>query len=115
MVYCYPEDVKRIISTNMFDNDIQELIEEADAEIDQECGSQTAGDSYVKKLSMLITAFSIRTKDPNSVSLGEYRESNEVIIKVWAEEIQKKKSVLAQPASCEETYDYENENLQDRF
>ena len=115
MSYCEPKDVLRIIETPMIDDDVQELINEADAEINVDCGTQTVGDLYIRKLSMLITALMIRTKDPSSVSIGEYSESNSKILDLWSQKIKEIKKKIISGARFEDISTYEVPNLQDRF
>ena len=87
MPYCTPSDVRTIINTVLTDDQINDIIETSDAEIDKRIGPQGASDKLVKKLSMLLTAHTIKTRQPQSLVIGEYREDASNIIEVWEREI----------------------------
>ena len=74
MAYCTASDVRLIVSTSLTDAEISSMIMMSDAEIDKKIGSQDASNEFVKKLSMLLTAHSIKTRQSKSVAIGEYRE-----------------------------------------
>jgi len=88
MAYCTASDVRQIIHTSLSDTDIASIIETSDAVIDKRIGAQSSSDKAVKKLSMLITAGTIKARQPRSVAAGEYREDSGDILEVWAEEIE---------------------------
>jgi len=89
MLYCTASDVRMIIHTSLTDTDIVAVIEMSDAEIDARIGTQTSGDKIVKKLSMLLTAHTIKTRQPQSQAIGEYREDAGDVLEVWEREIER--------------------------
>jgi len=71
---CTPQDVRLIINTKLTDGEVETLIGLAD----QEMADRSLGDRPAKTkrlLSMLLTASYIALRDPDSVSIGEYREA----------------------------------------
>jgi len=86
MAYCSASDVKLIINTNLTDDEITTLIETSDAYIDKVLGTQSTSDKLIKRLSMLLTAKAIKTRQPQSQAIGEYRETHDPIT-VWDGEI----------------------------
>jgi glutamate synthase domain-containing protein 3 len=89
MAYCTVSDVKLVINTTLTDDQITGIIEMSDAEIDKRIGAQTEGDKLIKKLSMLITAHVIKTRQPKSQAIGEYREDSGNVLEVWEREIER--------------------------
>jgi hypothetical protein len=89
LAYCTASDVRLIVSTSLTDAEISAIIAMSDAEIDRRLGSQDASDELIKKLSVLLTAHSIRTRQPRSVAIGEYREDAGDILEVWEREIER--------------------------
>ena len=89
MVYCTASDVRMIIHTSLTDTDIASVIEMSDAEIDRRLGPQSGLDKIIKKLSMLLSAHTIKQRQPMSVAAGEYREDSGDILEVWGREIEK--------------------------
>ena len=89
MTYCTTLDVRMIIDTALTDGEITGIIETSDAEIDRRIGAQNPNDKLVKKLSMLITAHTIKTRQPRSVAIGAYREDAGDILEVWKREIER--------------------------
>jgi len=89
MPYCTASDVRLIIKTSLTDSEIEALIEMSDAEIDTHIGTQNPTDKLVKKLSTLITAHAAKTRQPQSVAIGEYREETEGVLEAWEREIEK--------------------------
>ena len=89
MAYCSASDVRLIVSTSLTDAEISGIIAMSDSEIDRKIGSQDALDELVKKLSMLLTAHSIKTRQPRSVAIGEYREDAGNILEIWEREIER--------------------------
>jgi hypothetical protein len=87
MPYCTPSDVRTIINTVLTDDQINDIIETSDAEIDKRIGPQDASDKLIKKLSMLLTAHTIKTRQPQSLAIGEYREDAGDVIEVWKREV----------------------------
>jgi hypothetical protein len=89
MAYCTAADVRTIVQTNLTDSEITGIIETSDAEINKRIGIQDISDKLVKKLSMLLTAYTIKTRQPGSVAIGEYREEAGDILEVWEREIER--------------------------
>ena len=89
MAYCTASDVRQIIHTSLTDSDIASIIELSDAQIDKRLGAQSSSDKVVKKLSMLLTAKTIKARQPRSVAAGEYREDSGDIIEVWTQEVER--------------------------
>jgi len=89
LAYCAASDVRKIVNTVLTDEDITGMIEMGDAEIDRRIGSQDASDKLVKKLSMLLTAHTIRTRQPKALAIGEYREDAGDVLGVWEREIER--------------------------
>jgi len=87
MGYCTASDVRLIIDTTLTDADIDSIIETSDPYIDKLLGSQSSTDKLIKRLSMLLTAKIIKTRDPQSQAIGAYRESAGNILEVWEREI----------------------------
>jgi hypothetical protein len=77
-----------IIHTSLTDTDIASVIEMSDAEIDKRLGPQSGSDKIIKKLSMLLSAHTIKQRQPRSVGAGEYREDAGDILEVWGREIE---------------------------
>ena len=73
MPYSTPDDIRAIIYTTLTDSEIIELITQSDAEIDKRIGEQSV-DPLITKLSALITARTIRHRQPSSTTIGEYRQ-----------------------------------------
>jgi len=88
MGYCTASDVRLIIDTTLTDVEIESIIETSDAYIDKLLGSQSSSDKLIKRLSMLLSAKIIKTREPQSQAIGEYRESAGNILEVWEREIQ---------------------------
>ena len=89
MAYCTAADVRTIINTALTDSEITGIIEMSDAEIDKRLGTQDASDKLIKKLSMLLTAHTIKARQPRSQAIGEYREDSENVLEVWEREIER--------------------------
>ncbi len=70
-MYCTASDVRLIVETSLSDSDIEALVEMSDAEIDTRIGAQSPSDKLMKKLSALITACAVKTRQPSAVSIGE--------------------------------------------
>ena len=88
MGYCTASDVRLVIETSLTDQEIEGIVEMSDAEIDGRIGSQSGSDMLVKKLSVLITARTIKTRQPQAQAIGEYREESGGVLEVWGEEIE---------------------------
>ncbi len=81
--------MRLIIETSLSDSELEALIEMSDAEIDGRIGAQSPSDNLVKKLSALITAQAVKTRQPQAVSIGEYREETGSVHEVWEREIER--------------------------
>jgi len=77
------------VNTTLTDLDITSIIEMSDAEIDHRIGAQDVSDKLIKKLSMLLTAHTIKTRQPKSQAIGEYREDAGNVLEVWDQEIER--------------------------
>ena len=89
MVYCTAADVRLIVETSLTDTEISGIIEMSDAEIDSRLGSQDSSDKLIEKLSVLLTAHAIKTRQPRSLAVGEYREDAGDVLEVWEREIER--------------------------
>ena len=78
--------MQAVISTTLTQAQIEAIIAESDAEIDLRIGSQSAGDLVIQKLSKLMTAIQIKTRQPTSMGAGEYRETHDPV-GVWEREV----------------------------
>ena len=72
MPYSTPTDIRAIIHTALTDTEITELITQSDAEIDRRIGEQP-DDPLITKLSALMTARTIKHRQPTSTTIGEYK------------------------------------------
>ena len=88
MTYCSASDVRLIVDTTLTDAEIERLIEMSDAEIDRELGPQQEADALVRKLSMLLTALTVRSRDPESFAVGEYSERAGDVAEAWRREVE---------------------------
>ena len=89
MAYCTASDVRLVVDTDLTDAQIVGIVEMSDAEIDARIGSQSTPGELVKKLSVLLTAHAIKTRQPGSLAVGEYREDAGDVLGVWAREIER--------------------------
>jgi len=89
MPYCTTSDVRIIVNTKITDEQIMSIIETSGAHIDKRIGTQDASDKLIKKLSMLLTAHTIKSRYPQNQALSEYREASENILEVWEKEIER--------------------------
>jgi hypothetical protein len=87
MAYCTAADVRLIINTTLTDDQISSVIDMSDAEIDKRLGTQDASDELIKKLSILLTAHTIKTRQPQSQVIGEYKEDTGDVLQVWEREV----------------------------
>ena len=88
MAYCTASDVREIIHTDLTDTEIGSIIEMSDALIIRRLGTQSSTDLVIKKLSMLISARTIKTRQPQSLAAGEYREDSGDVLNLWGAEIE---------------------------
>lgn len=84
---CTADDVRKIIHTDLTDVEIESIILMSDIQITKRAGSRITGE-LAKKLSMLITASTVKTRQPETTAIGEYKESSGNIQSVWASEIE---------------------------
>ena len=63
------------MDTPLTDAEITSIIEESDAEVDKRIGTPVTADPLIRRLSTLIAAKTIRSRDPKSVTIGEYSET----------------------------------------
>lgn len=89
MPYCTASDVRLIVQTDLTDAQIAGIVEMSDAEIDSRIGAQSTPGELVKKLSVLLTAHAIKTRQPQTLAIGEYREDAGDVLGVWEREIER--------------------------
>jgi hypothetical protein len=87
MPYTTPTKVRQIIHTALTDTEIETIITQSDAEINRHLGQQDPTDPLIAKLSTLITAQTIRHRQPESVTIGDYRETNTDTISIEIQRI----------------------------
>jgi hypothetical protein len=87
LTYCTAADVRTIVDTGLTDAEIAGIIESSDAEIERRVGPQEAG-GLARKLSMLLTASTIRKRQPSSQAVGDYREEQGGVQEEWRREIE---------------------------
>ena len=85
--YSTATDVRKIIQTSLTDSEITDIIETTDAQINKRIGTQSTSDKVIKKLSILMTAITIKGRQPETVLIGEYKESHGNSIKTWQREV----------------------------
>lgn len=110
MAYCTASDVRLVIHTTLTDDQITTIIEMSDAEINRKIGVEDPSNKLVKKLSMLLTAWIIKTRYPNSQAIGEYREDASDILEVWKEEIERIFRLYKTPLVRSSDYRYIDES-----
>ena len=89
MPYSTPPDVRLIIDTTLTDTQITTITQMSDTQIDTRIGTQTNPDPLIKKLSALLTAHTIKTRQPQTLAVGEYREDTADNLKTWEREIER--------------------------
>jgi len=89
LAYCTASDVRLVVDTDLTDAQIAGIVEMSNAEIDARIGSQSTPGELVKKLSVLLTAHAIKTRQPQSLAVGEYREDTGDVLGVWEREIER--------------------------
>jgi hypothetical protein len=110
LAYSTATDVRRIVHTSLTDADITSIIEISDAQIDSRLGSQSSTDKVIKKLSMLLTARTIKERQPNSVAVGEYKESQGDLIELWTKEIKELYRLYEPPVISSSSYQHIDED-----
>ena len=86
MAYCSATDVRGVIETSLTDPQIESIIAESDAEIDLRIGAQSAGNKVIQKLSKLMTAIQVKTRQPSSSTVGGFTETYDPI-PYWQNEV----------------------------
>jgi len=109
-MYCTASDVRSIIHTGLSDSEIEAIIELSDAEIDKRLGPRDPSDKVIRKLSMLLTAQTVRLRQPGSVAVGEYSESNDKLNAVLSAEIEKILKFYSSPVISSSDYSYIDED-----
>ena len=89
MPYCAASDVRLVVETNLTDDEVGSLNAMSDAEIDARVGAQGTPGELVRKLSVLLTAHAVKTRQPVSLVVGEYREDSGDVLEVWEREIER--------------------------
>ena len=89
MAYCTVIDVRLVVDTDLTDAQIAGIVEMSDAEINARIGSQSTPGELVKKLSMLLTAHAVKSRQPKALAIGEYREDSGNVLEVWEKEIER--------------------------
>lgn len=87
--YCKSSDVKMWITTTVDDELIEELINQASAEIDKRIGAQSTSDASVTKLCALIVAYGMKIQRPQSETLGERKVDMGKTLDLWMKEIER--------------------------
>lgn len=108
MTYCTAADVRAIVDTGLTDAEIAEIIGSSDAEIDRRVGPQEAS-GLARKLSMLLTASTIRTRQPSSQAVGDYREEHGGVQEEWRREIEGLFRLLGAPTVSSSSYSHVDE------
>lgn len=102
-MYCTASDVRKVIHTSLTDSEIEGIITTSDAQITMKTGSRITGE-LARKLSTLLSASHIKTRQPDSTAIGEYRESTENIQEVWGREIDSIYRLHSKPAISSRSY-----------
>jgi len=87
MPYCTPTDVRRVIHTSLSDLDIEAVILLSDAEIEKRLGTQDSSDPLIRKLSTIMSAHTIKLRQPQSLAAGEYSENSGNLLEALRSEI----------------------------
>lgn len=77
------------ITTSLNNELIEELINQASAEIDKRVGSQSTSDVVIKKLCALIVAYGMKIQRPQSEALGTRRVEMGITLELWNKEIER--------------------------
>ena len=111
MAYCTASDVRLVVQTGLSDTDIESIIAISDAQIDRTLGAQSTTDKAVKKLSMLLTARSIKQRQPDTVAVGEYSESTGDVSEAWSREIAELFRLYKPPSFTASEYRHIDEDI----
>lgn len=87
MLNCTASDVREVIHTDLTDSQIESIITTSDALITKRTGTRVSGE-LARRLSVLMTASTIKTRQPSSSTIGEYREEWGEAQEVWQREIE---------------------------
>ena len=90
MAYCLPSDVRLLIHTDLEDTEIEDLIREADVELDGMLGGASMSSDLKKYCSKRLTAIVIARRDPVQYSLGGIRVDYGERIRDWNREVKRK-------------------------
>ena len=110
MAYCTAPDVRSVVNTTLTDDEILAIIEMSDAEIDARIGGQDASDKLIKKLSVLLSAHTVKTRQPRSMAIGEYREDAGNVLEVWEREIERIFRLYKEPSIAASRYRHIDED-----
>ncbi len=77
--------------------------------IDRRIGAKSPSDKGVKKLSMLFTAKTIKQRQPDSVAVGEYRETAGDLQATWSREIAALLRLYTPPTVASSNYHHVDE------
>ncbi len=75
----------------------------SDAEIFKMAGSRITGE-VARKLSALISASTIKTRQPSSTAIGEYSEESGDVQEIWVQEIEKLYGLYRHPSITTSEY-----------
>ena len=106
MPYSTVSDVRRVIHTDLTDIDIEAVITQTDQEIDKQLGTQNPTDKLIAKLSALITARTIKDRQPQSTTIGEYSSATTDTL---TDEIKRILRLYSQPAIKASEYRFKEE------
>ena len=108
MPYSTASEVRRVIHTDLTDTDITTLITQTDTEINKQLGTQNPTDKLITKLSTLITARTIKHRQPQSTTIGEYSSTTTDTL---TDEIDRITRLYKQPAIKASEYRFKEETL----
>jgi len=86
LAYTTFAQVKAVVSTNITDANVTDLITESDAYLDATLDTGTYSAIQLQMLSRIYTAYRCMLRDPNSRSLGGYSENRGVTMRLMKEE-----------------------------
>ena len=90
MAYCLPSDVRLLIHTDLEDSEIEDLIREADAELDEMLGGASMSSDLKKYCSKRLAAITIARREPAQYSLGNIRVDYGKRVAWWSSEVKRK-------------------------
>ncbi|MFH2111052.1 MAG: hypothetical protein ABIJ47_07315, partial [Candidatus Bathyarchaeota archaeon] len=107
--YSTAAEVRRVIHTSLTDVDIETIIQFSDADIDKRLGPQEGSDPLIKKLSVIMTAYTIRLRQPASSAIGEYSENSGNLLEVLRSEIDRITRLYSKKVIASSSYSVINE------